>query len=317
MPQPLYPVLPNVPVTVRKFLKNCCSIYVHGEWVFIPGRGRRFSWTSLVCPDEMEESRCKGKGGNVLGLSNHSCVSLPGRSIEKVSFHNFSEVWYSWRNQLYVVNIVDFRVTEMVCRGYRFLFQPLEWLVRVRDAQVLFFLETWTNPYLGGCFFVLVLEPGKSFIFLITFKRFNVVLDWWRYPEVKCYIVFAVAVFRSVVCLFCSTRVMFCRKLYQESAGFDSKVWATVTARTLRRLSFPVSDAGLDGLKKSSVRLGEESTDRGALKSISFEFYIGWCVVPYGWSSFIVSEVCGSKVDLSCDTRLISPFSEIFFCPKA
>ncbi|KAK8711817.1 hypothetical protein V6N13_147078 [Hibiscus sabdariffa] len=260
----------------------------------------------------MEESRCKGKGGNVLNFSTQSCAYLPGRSIEKVTFHSFPEVWYFGRNQLYAVITVDFRVTKMVCRGYGFLLQSLKWvlvsqtfvlglvmmkdcvgsqLVRVRDTHVLFFPETWSNPYLGECFFMLVLDPGKSVIFLSTFKRFNVVLDWWRYPEVKCYIVLAVAVFRSVVCLLCSTCVMVCRKLDLESVGFDSKVWAAIPTKTLRRLSFPVNDVGSDGLKKRSVCLGEESTDRRALKSISFVFCIGWRVVPCGWSSFIVSEV--------------------------
>ncbi|KAK8567702.1 hypothetical protein V6N12_006279 [Hibiscus sabdariffa] len=132
-----------------------------------------------------------------------------------------------------------------------------------------------------GCSFVLVLEPGKSFTLLNTLKRFNAVLDCWSYPEIKCSIVWAVAIFKSVV-------------------------WAEVTARTLRHLSFPMSDAGPDGLKKLSVCLEEDSTDRGALRSISFDFCFNWHVVSSGPSSCIMLEVYGSKVDLSWNTRYVA-----------
>ncbi|KAK8502422.1 hypothetical protein V6N13_130534 [Hibiscus sabdariffa] len=93
-----------------------------------PERGCRFSWTSLVCPGEIEKIGCKGTGGNVLGFLNHSCVSLPVRFIVKVPFHGFPEVWWLWRNLLDVVTIVDFQGTKMVRRGYRLLFHSLKWV---------------------------------------------------------------------------------------------------------------------------------------------------------------------------------------------
>ncbi|KAK8663464.1 hypothetical protein V6N13_083283 [Hibiscus sabdariffa] len=252
MPQPLYPILPKVPATVLKFLKNCCSIYVYGEWVFIPERGCRFSWTSLVCPGEMEEIRCKGKGGNVLGFSTHSCVFLPVRSIVKVSFHGFPEVWYFWRNQLDVVTIVDFRVTEMLHESIESM-KKYFWPKRVLVSQ--------------------------AYVLGLVIMKDHVGSQLVRVRDV-----------RSVVCLLCPTRVMVCRELRRESPGFDSKVWATVTVRTLRHLSFSMSDARPNGLKKLSVCLGEDSTDRGALKSIYFDFCFGWHVVPSRPSSFIMSK---------------------------